>query len=34
MWFGVRFFRRSEEWGPAIRMLDDLAPTATAPQET
>ena len=34
MWYGVRFFRRSEEWGPAIRMLDDLAPTATAPQET
>ena len=25
IWYGVRFFRRSEEWGPTIRMLDDAA---------
>lgn len=24
VWYGVRSFRRSEEWGPAIRMLDEL----------
>ena len=23
MWYGVRSFRRSEEWGPAIRALED-----------
>lgn len=25
IWYGVRYFRRSEEWGPAIRYLDELA---------
>jgi intracellular septation protein A len=29
IWYGVRFFRRSEEWGEAIRMLDPL-PTSGA----
>lgn len=24
IWYGIRFFRRSEEWGPAIRYLDEL----------
>jgi intracellular septation protein A len=24
IWFGVRSFRRSEEWGPAIRALEEL----------
>ena len=31
IWYGVRSFRRSEEWGPAIRALEELnaaAPTA------
>ena len=31
VWYGVRSFRRSEEWGPAIRALEELnaaAPTA------
>lgn len=30
VWYAVRFFRRSEEWGDAIRMLDDMA-TAPSP---
>ncbi len=25
VWYGVRFFRRSEEWGPAIKLLDEMA---------
>jgi intracellular septation protein A len=24
IWYGVRYFRRSEEWGPAIAFLDEL----------
>lgn len=24
IWYAVRFFRRSEEWGPAIRALEEL----------
>ncbi|MGH9185705.1 MAG: VC0807 family protein [Acidimicrobiales bacterium] len=28
VWYGVRFFRRSEEWGDAIRVLDEMATTA------
>ena len=24
IWYGVRSFRRSEEWGPAIRALEEL----------
>lgn len=32
VWYAVRFFRRSEEWGDAIRLLDDLAmPPTPAP---
>jgi uncharacterized protein DUF3159 len=30
IWYGVRFFRRSEEWGGAIRMLDEAAATGPA----
>ena len=33
IWYGVRSFRRSEEWGPAIRALEELnaaAPTAAS----
>jgi intracellular septation protein A len=29
IWYGVRFFRRSEEWGPTIRMLDEAAAAGT-----
>ena len=29
-WYGVRFFRRSDEWGPAIRALDEAAAAAAA----
>jgi intracellular septation protein A len=28
IWYGVRFFRRSEEWGDTIRMLDQAATSA------
>jgi hypothetical protein len=32
VWYAVRFFRRSEEWGEAIRLLDMLAvPAAGSP---
>ncbi|MEJ7584641.1 MAG: VC0807 family protein [Acidimicrobiales bacterium] len=31
VWYGVRFFRRSEEWGDAIRMLDELATPVPVP---
>jgi intracellular septation protein A len=24
LWYGVRFFRNSEEWGPMIRLLDEM----------
>lgn len=37
IWYGVRGFRRSEEWGPAIRALEELeadAAAATAPVVT
>ena len=27
IWYGVRFFRKSEEWGPTIALLDELAAT-------
>lgn len=30
VWYAVRFFRRSEEWGEAIRYLDSLAVPAPA----
>jgi hypothetical protein len=33
MWYGVRFFRRSDEWGPAIRLLDGLAVPEVGTQE-
>jgi intracellular septation protein A len=31
VWYAVRYFRRSEEWGEAIRYLDSLATEAPAP---
>ena len=31
VWYGVRYFRRSEEWGDAIRMLDELAAVVPPP---
>jgi hypothetical protein len=34
VWYAVRFFRRSEEWGDAIRMLDDLAKQPAAMELT
>lgn len=30
VWYAVRFFRRSEEWGAAIRLLDDVAAATPA----
>ncbi len=34
VWYAVRFFRRSDEWGDAIRMLDDLAQQPAARELT
>lgn len=31
VWYAVRYFRRSEEWGEAIRYLDSLAAAEPAP---
>jgi hypothetical protein len=31
IWFAVRYFRRSEEWGEAIRVLDSLNDLAPVP---
>ncbi len=31
VWYAVRYFRRSEEWGDAIRYLDSLGTEAPAP---
>jgi intracellular septation protein A len=31
VWYAVRYFRRSEEWGEAIRYLDSLAAEGPAP---
>lgn len=31
VWYAVRFFRRSEEWGEAIRLLDSLAAEPPTP---
>lgn len=28
VWYGVRFFRRSEEWGPAIRLMEQAQPAS------
>jgi intracellular septation protein A len=30
-WYGIRFFRRSEEWGPAIRALEEAQAAVVPP---